>query len=315
MKDPYQTLGVARGADAAELKRAYRKLAKKLHPDVNPGDAKIEQRFKEVSQAYGILGDAKKRAQFDRGEIDASGQQTGWTGGGGPGGWGARGGGGGRGGRHRPFDFGADLNVEDIVSELFGRRGRGRGPGRGRAARQRGADVSYTAPIGFLEAATGAKKRLRLSDGKVLEMKIPAGTEDRQTLRLKGKGMAGEGGGAAGDAYVEVHIEPHSYFTRKDSDIHLELPVTLPEAVLGATVQVPTVHGKVSMKIPAGSNSGATLRLKGKGIQDRRNGTKGDQYVKLKVTLPDKPDKELKDFIERWAKTHDYNPRRKAGMD
>lgn len=315
MKDPYQTLGVARGADAAELKRAYRKLAKKLHPDVNPGDTKIEQRFKEVSQAYGILGDAKKRAQFDRGEIDASGQQTGWPGGGGPGGWGARGGGGGRGGRHRPFDFGADLNVEDIVSELFGRRGRGRGPGRGRAARQRGADVSYTAPIGFLEAATGAKKRLRLSDGKVLEMKIPAGTEDRQTLRLKGKGMAGEGGGAAGDAYVEVHIEPHSYFTRKDSDIHLELPVTLPEAVLGATVQVPTVHGKVSMKIPAGSNSGATLRLKGKGIQDRRNGTKGDQYVKLKVTLPDKPDKELKDFIERWAKTHDYNPRRKAGMD
>lgn len=315
MKDPYQTLGVARGADAAELKRAYRKLAKKLHPDVNPGDTKIEQRFKEVSQAYGILGDAKKRAQFDRGEIDASGQQTGWAGGGGPGGWGARGGGGGRGGRHRPFDFGADLNVEDIVSELFGRRGRGRGPGRGRAARQRGADVSYTAPIGFLEAATGAKKRLRLSDGKVLEMKIPAGTEDRQTLRLKGKGMAGEGGGAAGDAYVEVHIEPHSYFTRKDSDIHLELPVTLPEAVLGATVQVPTVHGKVSMKIPAGSNSGATLRLKGKGIQDRRNGTKGDQYVKLKVALPDKPDKELKDFIERWAKTHDYNPRRKAGMD
>lgn len=312
MKDPYQTLGVARGADAAELKRAYRKLAKKLHPDVNPGDTKIEQRFKEVSQAYGILGDAKKRAQFDRGEIDASGQQTGGVG---PGGWGARGGGGGRGGRHRPFDFGADLNVEDIVSELFGRRGRGRGPGRGRAARQRGADVSYTAPIGFLEAATGAKKRLRLSDGKVLEMKIPAGTEDRQTLRLKGKGMAGEGGGAAGDAYVEVHIEPHSYFTRKDSDIHLELPVTLPEAVLGATVQVPTVHGKVSMKIPAGSNSGATLRLKGKGIQDRRNGTKGDQYVKLKVTLPDKPDKELKDFIERWAKTHDYNPRRKAGMD
>jgi DnaJ-class molecular chaperone len=312
---------VARGADAAELKRAFRKLAKKLHPDVNPGDTKIEQRFKEVSQAYGILGDAKKRAQFDRGEIDASGQQTGWAGGGGPGGWGARGGGGGRGGRHRPFDFGADLNVEDIVSELFGRRGRGqergpgRGPGRGRAARQRGADVSYTAPIGFLEAATGAKKRLRLSDGKVLEMKIPAGTEDRQTLRLKGKGMAGEGGGAAGDAYVEVHIEPHSYFTRKDSDIHLELPVTLPEAVLGATVQVPTVHGKVSMKIPAGSNSGATLRLKGKGTLDRKSGTKGDQYVKLKVALPDKPDKELKDFIGRWAKTHDYNPRRKAGMD
>ena len=313
MKDPYQTLGVARGTDAAELKRAYRKLAKKLHPDVNPGDAKIEQRFKEVSQAYGILGDAKKRAQFDRGEIDASGQQTGW--GGGFGGFGARRGGGGQGGRHRPFDFGADLNVEDIVSELFGARGRGQGRGRARRGRQRGADVSYTAPIGFLEAATGAKKRIRLADGKVLEMKIPPGTEDRQTLRLKGQGLPGAGGAAAGDAYVEVHIEPHPYFTRKDSDIHLELPVTLPEAVLGATVQVPTVHGKVSMKIPAGSNTGATLRLKGKGTRDRKGGAKGDQYVKLKVALPDKPDKELKDFVERWAKTHDYHPRRKAGMD
>ncbi len=315
MKDPYQTLGVARGADAAALKRAYRKLAKKLHPDVNPGNAKIEQRFKEVSQAYGILGDAKKRAQFDRGEIDASGQQTGW--GGGFGGAGARGGGwrGGGGGRHRPFDFGADLNVEDIVSELFGGRGRGRAHRGRQRGRQRGADVSYTAPIGFLEAATGATKRIRLSDDKVLEMKIPPGTEDRQTLRLKGQGLAGEGGAAAGDAFVEVHLEPHPFFTRKDSDVHLELPVTLQEAVLGATVQVPTVHGKVAMKIPPGSNTGTTLRLKGKGIANRKGGGKGDQYVKLKVALPDKPDSELKDFIERWAKDHVYDPRRKAGMD
>ena len=320
MTDPYQTLGVARGADAAELKRAYRKLVKKLHPDVNPGNAKIEQRFKEVSQAYGILGDAKKRAQFDRGEIDASGQQTGWGGGARPDGWGGAGargggwrGGGGGGVRHRPFDFGADLNVEDIVSELFG--GRGRGRAQARRGRQRGADVSYTAPIGFLDAATGAKKRIRLSDGKVLEMKIPPGTEDRQTLRLKGQGLAGEGGAAAGDAYVEVHIEPHPFFTGKDNDVHLELPVTLQEAVLGATVQVPTVHGKVSMKIPPGSNTGATLRIKGKGIANRKGGGKGDQYVKLKVALPDKPDKELRDFIERWSKDHDYDPRRKAGMD
>jgi len=309
MTDPYQTLGVARDADAAEIKRAYRKLAKKLHPDVNPGNAKIEQQFKEVSQAYDILGDTKKRAQFDSGEIDASGQQTGW-GGGRRGG--ARGGGS-QGSRHRPFDFGAELNVEDIVSELFG--GRGRGRNQGRAGRQRGTDVSYTAPIGFLEAATGAKKRIRLSDGKALEMKIPAGTEDRQTLRLKGQGQAGIGGAAAGDAFVQVQIEPHAYFTRKDSDIHLELPVTLQEAVLGATVKVPTVHGKVSTKIPPGSNTGATLRLRGKGTLDRKSGTKGDQYVKLKLVLPDKPDKGLKKFIESWAKTHDYDPRGKVGMD
>jgi DnaJ-class molecular chaperone len=292
MKDPYQTLGVARGADAAEVKRAYRKLAKK-----------------EVSQAYGILGDAKKRAQFDRGEIDASGQQTGWGGGGWQGGWGGGAGRGARGGRHRAFDFGADLNVEDIVSEMFGARGRAR------RGRQRGADISYTAPIGFLDAAAGAKKRIRLSDGKVLEITIPAGTEDRQTLRLKGKGAAGAGGAPAGDAFVEVHIEPHSFFTRKDCDVHLELPVSLQEAVLGATVQVPTVHGKVAMKIPPGSNTGATLRLKGKGIRDRKGGGKGDQYVKLKLALPDQPDKELKGFVERWSKGRDDNPRRKAGMD
>jgi len=322
MTDPYKTLGVARDADAAEIKRAYRKLAKKLHPDVNPGDTKIEQQFKEVSQAHAILGDAKKRAQFDRGEIDANGQQTGW--GGGPqGGWrggfggdprrgGPRGGGG---ARQQPFDFGAELNVDDIVSELFGGRGRARGQRGARGGRQRGADVSYTAPIGFLDAAAGAKKRIRLSDGKVLDMKIPAGTEDRQTLRLKGKGAPGMGGAAAGDAFVEVHIEPHAYLTRKDCDVHLELPVTLQEAVLGAMVKVPTVHGQVSMKIPPGSNTGATLRLKGKGILDRKSGKKGDQYVKLKLALPDKLDKELKDFVKGWAKDHDYNPRRKAGMD
>ena len=146
-------------------------------------------------------------------------------------------------------------------------------------------------------------------------MRIPAGTEDRQTLRLKGQGAPGGSGGAAGDAFVELHIEPHPYFTRMDKDVHLELPVTLQEAVLGATVKVPTVHGKVSMKIPPGSNTDAILRLKGKGIGDRKGGTKGDQYVKLKITLPDKPDKALEDFVEHWAQGHDHDPRRKAGMD
>ncbi|MFQ5775401.1 MAG: DnaJ C-terminal domain-containing protein [Kiloniellaceae bacterium] len=300
MKDPYKVLGVNRGASAEEIKRAYRQLAKKLHPDLHPGNAKVEQEFKEVSQAYAILSDPEKRKRFDRGEIDSSGQDRGRAGG-----FYREYAERGRGAKYRPFDFAADINVEDIISDLFG--------GARRAAR-RGADVSYTAPIDFLDAAVGAKKRLRLSDGKVLDMVIPAGTADRQTLRLKGQGLPGEHGGEPGDAYVEVHLQPHPYFTRKDNDVHIEFPVTLQEAVLGATVRVPTVHGTVSMRIPAGSNTGTTLRLKGKGILDRKTGVKGDQYVKLKLTLPDTPDSELKAFVERWGKRHAYDPRRKAGM-
>jgi DnaJ-class molecular chaperone len=313
MKDPYKILGVARDASAADIKRAYRQLAKKLHPDLNPGNAKIEQQFKEVSHAYSILGDAKKRKQFDRGEIDAGGQQQqkAWQGG-----FYREQAEQARGGKYQPFEFGHDINVEDILSDLFGRRGGRAGTGGAqRSAKQRGADVSYTAPIDFIDAAAGAKKRIRLSDGKVLNMTIPAGTEDRQTLRLKGQGIPGAGGGPAGDAFVEVHINPHAFFTRKDDDVHLELPVTLQEAVLGATVDVPTVHGKVAMKIPPGSNTGTTLRLKGKGIANRKSGDKGDQYVRLKVALPDKPDTELRNFVERWSAGHGYSPRRKAGME
>ena len=308
MKNPYDVLGVKRDASADEIKKAYRQLAKKLHPDLHPGDTKVEQDFKEVSQAYGILGDAEKRKRFDAGQIDASGQETPRAGGfyrhyAGQGG-----------GKYRSSGFGAEINIEDIISDLFGggRPGGGPGgPGR-RGGPAKGADISYTAPIDFLDAAAGAKKRLRLSDGKVLDLSIPAGTTDRQTLRLKGQGGPGAAGGPAGDAYVEVHIQPHAYFTRKDNDVHLEFPITLKEAVLGAALHVPTVHGKVSMKIPAGSNTGRTLRLKGKGILDRKSKLKGDQYVKLKVVLPDVPDEELTTFAERWAK--DYDPRRKAGM-
>jgi len=311
MKDPYKILGVGRDASAADIKRAYRQLAKKLHPDLNPGNAKIEQQFKEVSQAHSILGDAKKRKQFDQGAIDASGQQTAWQGG-----FYQEQAGRARASKYRPFEFGQDINVEDILSDLFGRGG-GRASRAGHAGRrkkQRGADISYTAPIDFLDVAKGAKKRIRLSDGKVLNMTIPPGTTDRQTLRLRGQGAASVGGGSPGDAYVEVHIAPHAFFTRKDDNVHLELPITLQEAVLGATVDVPTVHGKVSMKIPPGSNTGTTLRLKGKGIANRKSGGKGDQYVRLKITLPEKPDTELRDFVERWSANHGYDPRRKAGM-
>jgi len=305
MKNPYDVLGVKRDASADEIKRAYRQLAKKLHPDLNPGDSSIEQKFKEVSQANAILGDAKKRKRFDQGEIDAGGQETRRAGGfyreyaqqGG-------------GSKYRASSQGAEINIEDIISDLFG----GGGGRRTRSNVRKGVDVSYTAPIGFLDAATGTKKRLRLSDGKVLDLTIPAGTTDRQTLRLKGQGGAGTGGAPSGDAYVEVHIQPHAFFNRKDNDVHIELPVTLQEAILGASLHVPTVHGKVSMKIPPGSNTGSPLRLKGKGILDRKTKTKGDQYVKLKVVLPDKIDEDLKSFIESWAEAHDYDPRKKAGM-
>ena len=301
MQDPYKLLNVERSASQDEIKRAYRKLAKELHPDLNPGNKAVEQKFKDISQAYAILGDPEKRKRFDRGEIDASGQETAWKGGFYRNHAGARGG-----TKYSTFDFGEDVSVDDIFADLFGSRSR--------RVRRPGANVSYTVPITFLDAAKGAKKRIKLADGKTLDVRIPPGTEDRQTLRLKGQGMPGIGGGPAGDALVEVHIEPHPFFDRKGINVHVELPVTLQEALLGATVTVPTVHGSVSMKIPAGSNSGSTLRLKGKGIQGRDSDEVGDQYVRLRVMLPDRPDEELREFIENWSRSHGYDPRRKAGM-
>lgn len=315
MKDPYQTLGVARTASADEVKKAYRKLAKKLHPDLNPGNKKVEQEFKEVSAAYDILSDTEKRAKFDRGEIDASGAER-------PGrgfyksyaesGQGAkyRGGGGG----------GDSYFGDDIFSDLFGGGfGAQTGSARGGAARGgarmniRGADVSYAASADFVEAALGAKKRLTLTDGKTLDVTIPPGTEDGQTLRLKGQGLPGLGG-PPGDAFIEIKVEAHPLFTRQGTDIHVELPVTLAEAVLGASITVPTLDGKVSVKVPPGSNTGSVLRLRGKGVPQGKGGGRGDQYVKLKVVLPDKPDRELSEFVERWAKKNAYDVRGKAGL-
>lgn len=306
MKDPYQTLGVARSAGADEIKKAYRKLAKKLHPDLNPGNKKVEQEFKEVTAAYDLLSDADKRAKFDRGEIDASGAER-------PGrGFYRSYAEGGQGAKYRG---GESVFDDDIFSDLFGggfgaRTGAG---GRGGARMNiRGADVSYSATADFIEAALGAKKRLTLTDGKTLDVTIPPGTEDGQTLRLKGQGLPGMGAGAAGDAFIEVRVEPHPLFTRQGNDIHLELPVSLPEAVLGGSINVPTIDGTVSLKVPAGSNTGSVLRLRGKGVP-RGKGERGDQYVKLKVALPDKPDGELTEFVERWAKKNAYDARARFG--
>lgn len=303
MKDPYQTLGVARGASADDIKKAYRKLAKKLHPDLNPGNKKIEQEFKEVSAAYDLLSDPEKRARFDRGEIDASGAER-------PGrGFYRSYAESGQGAKYRSAD---SSFAEDIFSDLFGGAFGDRARSRGGARLNiRGADVSYATTASFLEAALGTKKRLILTDGKTLDITIPPGTEDGQTLRLKGQGMPGMGG-PPGDAFIEVKVEPHPFFTREGNDIHLELPVTLPEAVLGASVTVPTIDGKVSLKIPPGSNTGKTLRLRGKGV--RKGASRGDQYVKLKVVLPDTPDAELTEFVERWGRRNPYDVRGKAGI-
>jgi DnaJ-class molecular chaperone len=307
MKDPYQTLGVARSASADEIKKAYRKLAKKLHPDLNPGNKKIEQEFKEVSAAYDLLSDADKRARFDRGEIDASGAER-------PGrGFYRSYAESGQGAKYRSGGAGDSFSAEDIFSDLFGGGFGDRGKSRGGPRMNiRGADVSYAITADFVEATLGAKKRLTLTDGKTLDVTIPPGTEDGQTLRLKGQGLPGMGG-PAGDAFIEVKVQPHPFFTRQGNDIHLELPVSLPEAVLGASITVPTVDGKVSLKVPPDSNTGSVLRLRGKGVP-RRGGERGDQYVKLKVVLPDRPDAELTEFVERWSKKHGYDVRSRAGL-
>lgn len=308
-KDPYQTLGVARTATADEIRSAYRKLAKKHHPDLNPGDKAAEEKFKSVTAAYDLLNDAKQRARYDAGEIDASGQprmdrQFEWSAA--QHGFGQRGGfspGGPVGGEPRDFE-----DIGDIFHEFLGgyRSARGRAgqqPPRGTRFAVKGADVKYTMDVDFLDAALGAKKRVTMHDGRILDISIPKGLKDGQTLRLKGQGLSGGFGGEAGDALVEMHVRPHALFKREGDDIKVELPVSLREAVLGAKVDVPTIHGPVQVNIPRHSNTGLTLRLKGKGIDD------GDQFVTLKVMLPKTIDRELEQFLARWMYA-DYDPRK-----
>lgn len=284
MQDPYKVLGVARTASADDIRSAYRDLAKRFHPDLNPGNEKAENRFKEISAAYNMLSDEDKRGRFDRGEIDPTGaerreQQF-----------------------HRGFTDGPGgakyQSFEDVMADLFTHR---RGGGRVKA---RGADVRYTLDVDFLQAVNGAKKTVTMPDGQSLKISLPAGVREGQTLRLKGKGRPGMRGGAAGDALVEVHIGDHSVFRRDNNDIHMDLPITLGEAVLGGKVSVPTIHGAVSMTIPKGSNTGKILRMRNKGVA-----AKGDQYVTLKVLLPEKTDAELTRLVEKWAKAHPYDPR------
>jgi DnaJ-class molecular chaperone len=294
--DPYETLGVKKDASAADIQKAYRRLAKKLHPDLNPGNKKAEEDFKNVSAAYSLLSDPDKRARFDGGEIDASGAER-------P--------------RQRYYrDFAGEdaanpytsdagfadfADMDDVLSDILGRRGRGN-------LRMRGADVHYRLELDFLDAVNGAKRQVTLPEGAVLEVSIPPGTTDGQILRLRGKGRPGLGGGAPGEALVEIAVREHPVFTRKGDDIHVALPIALHEAVLGAKIKVPTPTGSVTMTVPKWANTGTVLRLRGKGVH-RPDGGSGDEYVTLKVVLPEKPDPELEKFVAQWRPAAADNPR------
>lgn len=302
--DPYTVLGVKREASEDEIRKAYRALAKKLHPDLNPGNRNAEEQFKEVSAAYELLGDKDKRARFDRGEIDASGaeraQQTYYRD------YAETGRGDGPYASNAGYaDFAAD---DDLFANLFG-GGAGRG---GPRVKMRGQDLLFRLEVGFLDAINGRTERVTMPDGATLDVVIPAGIRDGQVLRLKGKGRPGRGGGPPGDALVEVAVAPHALFRRDGDDIRLDLPVSLAEAVLGGKIEVPTASGSVMATVPKGANSGTTLRLRGKGVR-RADGSHGDEYVRLTVTLPEQPDPDLEAFVTEWRAGREQNPRRAMG--
>ena len=301
MADPYSTLGVAKNASEAEIKSAYRKLAKDLHPDRNKENPKASEKFSDVTKAYDLLSDKEKRAQFDRGEIDAEGNPAmpfGFGGGGGgfrgdPRG-GPQGGFGGFGGE------GADFG--DIFEGLFGGRGGGGGFGFGggrSAPPQKGANVAYRLSVSFVDAATQAMQRITLADGKTIDLKLPAGVETGTQMRLAGKGQPGPGGN--GDGIVTISVKDHPFYERDGDNIRLDLPITLNEAVKGAKIKVPTVDGPVMLSIPAGSSSGKVMRLKGKGFSSKGGG-RGDQLVRLMVDIPS-GDTALEKALEGWTDT------------
>lgn len=316
-RDPYQELGVPRTASADEIRKAFRKLAKQNHPDTNPGNAAAEERFKKVSAAFDIVGDAEKRKKFDAGMLDNDGRETapGGFGGGGP--WGqAPGGGGfgqrdGRGGYRTETFEGADLG--DILGEMFGGGGRGaRGGGMGGGFggfSQRGADTRAKLEIDLVDAIRGGKQRIAFSDGRTIDVTIPKGAQDGQTLRLKGQGAPGRAG--PGDAFIEIAIQPHPTFKRDGDTLIMDLPVTFYDAVLGGKVEAPTPDGPVNITVPRGSNTGARLRLKGRGLADAK-GHRGDLFARLVVTLPESPDAALEAFAEEQKAKRPYSPKRRA---
>jgi DnaJ-class molecular chaperone len=310
--DPYKTLGLGRDATEKDVKSAYRKLAKELHPDRNTANPNAAERFSEVTQAYDLLADKDKRARFDRGEIDADGNPAMDFGAGGFGGGfgGGRGGGAHRG--FRPDDFqgfggagGAEnADIGDIFEGLFGGRGGGGSPFGGRGgprAAPRGADVQYRLTVSLTDAAVLAPQRITLADGKSLDLKLPAGVEDGTQMRLSGKGELGPGG--AGNAIITIQVQPHAFFRRDGDNLRLDLPVSLDEAVNGARVRVPTADGAVMLTVAPGTSSGRTLRLKAKGMT-RKDGSRGDQLVTLEVMLPEN-DADLVRRLDGWHDPRD----------
>ncbi|GHA06880.1 DnaJ C-terminal domain-containing protein [Novosphingobium arvoryzae] len=313
MADPYQILGVARGASEKDIKSAYRKLAKEFHPDRNADNPKAAERFSEITRAYDLLSDKDKRARFDRGEIDIDGNPVMGFGGGGFGGGFGGGGQRGHGGGFEGFG-GEGIDLGDIFDGLFGGRGGmggGMGGGRSRAA-PRGANVQYKLGVSLTDAATRATQRITLSDGKTIDLKLPAGVEDGTQMRLAGKGEPGPGG--AGDAIVVIHIQPHPWFRRDGDNLRLDLPITLDEAVRGAKVKVPTAEGAVMLTVAPGTSSGKTLRLKEKGMT-RKDGSRGDQLITIEVQLPDAGSEDAAELARRldgWQDTR--NPRSRMGV-
>lgn len=305
-EDLYHILGVTKRASDEEIRKAYRKLAKEHHPDLNPGNSSAAEHFKKITAANDILGDPAKRRQYDAGEIDHKGDPKGpqWRSHPGAGRRGSAGG----------FPGGAEsFGFSDIFSDVFGggRGGPGFGGGSGgRAGPQRGSDLRYTLEVDFLEAVNGAKKRVTLPEGGVLDLTVPEGVTDGQVLRLKGKGGAVPQGGEAGDALVEIKVRTHAMFKRQGDDILLDLPITIDEAVLGAKIEVPTVDGRVQLTIPKGTSSGKIFRLKGKGVR-QRGGTQGDELVTVRIVMPEAIDDSLAYFFSEWRQKNGYNPGRK----
>lgn len=298
MSNPYEVLRVSATATADEIQKAYRKLAKKLHPDLNPGDKAAEDKFKEVAGAYDLLSDPEKRKRFDAGEIDETGAER-------P--------------QHQYYrdfsggDYGPYANSggfadfgegDDPFAELFRRSAQAR-------ANRHGQDMHYRLSISFVESITGGEQRLTLPTGGTLDVKIPAGIVDGKMLRLKGKGGPGIGAGHPGDALIEIEVRPDPRFTREGDDITIEVPISLTEAVLGGKIRVTTPTGDVTMTVPAGSNTGSKLRLKGKGAP-KRDGERGDEFVLLKIVLPKSTDPALEQFVSNWEAGRTFNPREDA---